>query len=456
MISPFLKRALGDAWLRLRPALAVFFGVQLLVRVTLLARVVGEVGGVGNMLAAVAIGALMDAVIAAFWMVPLLLVWLCTQRRSVLGGVVFFASFMWGFTAVSEHVFWTEFGVRFNFIAVDYLVYTTEVIGNIRESYPMPLLVACITLAASVLTWWQLRRMPRTTERPALRWRAATLAVWLLGVAGLLGATASRFADFSSNQYANELARNGTYALFYAYDHNEIDYASFYATMPEAEAHTLLRAELSAPHSTLVASEGGDPTHIVTAHIPEQRKNVMLVVMESLSGAYMGALGHPDFPAGLTPNLDALAKDGLFFDHLYATGTRTVRGLEAVTLSLPPTPGQSILRRNGNEHLFSIADVFNDRGYHSQFLYGGHGAFDNMGYFYANNGFEVVDRPTFAENEIRFANAWGGERRGFIRQSHSASGCVNGEKTAIFSADDDHLQPPPLHISGGLAGGWQI
>ena len=37
-----------------------------------------------------------------------------------------------GFTAIGEHLFWTEFGARFNFIAIDYLVYTHEVIGNIR------------------------------------------------------------------------------------------------------------------------------------------------------------------------------------------------------------------------------------------------------------------------------------------------------------------------------------
>jgi len=39
--------------------------------------------------------------------------------------------------AASEWFFWTEFSSRFNFIAVDYLIYTHEVIGNIRESYPI-------------------------------------------------------------------------------------------------------------------------------------------------------------------------------------------------------------------------------------------------------------------------------------------------------------------------------
>ncbi|HEY9399918.1 MAG TPA: LTA synthase family protein, partial [Luteimonas sp.] len=48
------------------------------------------------------------------------------------------------FVAVSEWTFWEEFQTRFNFIAVDYLVYTTEVIGNIRESYPVPAILAAL------------------------------------------------------------------------------------------------------------------------------------------------------------------------------------------------------------------------------------------------------------------------------------------------------------------------
>lgn len=57
------------------------------------------------------------------------------------------------FNALAELLFWIEFETRFNFIAVDYLVYTREVIGNIRESYPvMPLLMAVAALAA-LLTW---------------------------------------------------------------------------------------------------------------------------------------------------------------------------------------------------------------------------------------------------------------------------------------------------------------
>lgn len=130
----------------------------------------------------------------------------------------------------------------------------------------------------------------------------------------------------------------------------------------------------------------------------------MLIVVESLSADYLGEFGNQE---GLTPNLDKLVGESLVFTNLLATGTRTVYGLSAVTLSAPPLPGNSIVRRPNNERLFNISSVLNQKGYTSKFIYGGYGYFDNMNYFYANNGFAVIDRSDFASNEISFANAWG-------------------------------------------------
>ncbi len=84
-----------------------------------------------------------------------------------------------------------------------------------------------------------------------------------------------------------------------------------------------------------------------------------------------------------------------------------MRGLEAVTLSIPPTPGNSIVRRPGNDGLFTLGSVFQDRGYDTRFIYGGHGYFDNMNAFYEGNGFTIIDRNDFADSEVEFANVWG-------------------------------------------------
>ena len=129
-----------------------------------------------------------------------------------------------------------------------------------------------------------------------------------------------------------------------------------------------------------------------------------MVIEESLSAEYLGIFGNR---FGLTPNFDRLAERSLLFTHLLATGTRTVRGLEAITLSIPPLPGISIVKRPGNEGLFSWGSLMQDKGYETKYLYAGYGYFDNMSYFFSHNGFSIVDRSNFTRDEITFANIWG-------------------------------------------------
>jgi len=102
-----------------------------------------------------------------------------------------------------------------------------------------------------------------------------------------------------------------------------------------------------------------------------------------------------------------LSGQSLFFNNCYATGTRTVRGLEVLSLSIPPIPGQSIIRRPNNDHLFSIGSVLKARGYITQFMYGGHSSFDNMGPYFSSNGYDVIDRSVLDPAKIHYANIWG-------------------------------------------------
>lgn len=98
----------------------------------------------------------------------------------------------------------------------------------------------------------------------------------------------------------------------------------------------------------------------------------------------------------------------LRFSNVFATGTRTVRGLEALALSIPPTPGHSIVKRPGSgDGLRTIGLPFLDRAYDTAFLSGGHGYFDNVNAFFGGAGFRVVDRRSFSRNEVTFSNAWG-------------------------------------------------
>lgn len=151
----------------------------------------------------------------------------------------------------------------------------------------------------------------------------------------------------------------------------------------------------------------------------EKPLNVVLVMVESLSASFMGRYGGKD---GLTPRLDSLAGASLVFDRFYATGTRTTRGLEAVTLSLPPTPGRSIVKRIGRETgMQSLGHILGRVGYDVRFLYGGRAYFDNMGAFFRGNGYVVMDQSNVPNSEIGFENAWGMSDDDLFRTSLGAA-----------------------------------
>ncbi|MCX7898377.1 MAG: sulfatase-like hydrolase/transferase [Rhodocyclaceae bacterium] len=315
-------------------------------------------------------------------------------------------SFILLFLALAEATFWLEFSARFNFIAVDYLIYTHEVLGNIRESYPVGFLLAGIALASTLLVFLQRRRLTRPAPTPTpLARLAAFLAAILLPLLSWHFVEPDMFA-FSSNAYANELAANGLYTFFSALRHNDLPYDRFYATLPSEHAEDILR-RLGVRQSVESQPRSANVDEHAYANHPfflRRPKNVVLITVESLSASFLGAFGNHD---GLTPRLDALAKEGLLFTRLYASGTRTVRGLEAVTLGTPPIPGQAIVRRPHNDHLATIGEILRRHGYATFFFYGGYGYFDNMNAFFGGNDYEVVDRTQLPADKVGFANIWG-------------------------------------------------
>ena len=309
------------------------------------------------------------------------------------------------FVGASELTFWNEFGSRFNFIAVDYLIYTREVIGNIRESYPVARWLTMLAVAAIVIVALTRRGLRTRDDDSRFGQRSLVVLGWLVLTVVTAFTVNSGLKDRRQNTYVNSLAGNGIYEFVAAFRAGSLDVHRFYRTLPDEQAYAIVRKMLKTPNATWVSDDPHDLTREIHAVGPEQHLNVVLITVESLSAGYLGVFGNPK---GLTPNLDRLAGQSLFFDNLYANGTRTVRGLEAVTLSIPPTPGDSLIKEKHNENLFSLADIFNQRGYVSEFVYGGYGYFDNMNYFFAHNGYKDVDRRDIpAGATIHGENVWG-------------------------------------------------
>ncbi len=357
-------------------------------------------------------GLLNDAVESLYLVTPLVLYlllvpdrWYRTRasRALLAGGFVLTLSALI-YTAAAEFYFFEEFDARFNLVAFDYLRYPAEVFIDIWQAYPVLKALFVAVALAGTLTWMLRHRLLAGADAATtLRLRLGPFAVHLAMVIAAIAWYPTDALSRSSNRVENELAQNGYSSFFRAAATNRIDYSDYYASRDPASNLKLLASALGAG--------GGEFTRLAEGRLDRRfparadglgRLNVVVVSSESFGARFSRLYGSE---RDLTPNFDAYAKRGIWFSRTYASGTRTVRGLEALTASFPPIPTVSIVRRPGNEGIATWGRVMRDLGYDTSFLYGGYGYFDNMNAFYAGNGFEVLDRT--AIGKVRFENIWG-------------------------------------------------
>jgi phosphoglycerol transferase MdoB-like AlkP superfamily enzyme len=301
------------------------------------------------------------------------------------------------FNFIGEYFFWNEFGVRYNFIAVDYLVYTNEVIGNILQSYNIiPIFTGLILV--TTLVYWLLRRHHNFELRKIWNWKTILIQSGIYIIILPICYLIIHFTFYQvkdENVYVTELENNGGFSFIEAFRSSTLDFSKFYPMMPREQC----AQELS-------KLNGGDADNmqIITDSVPAVKKNIVLITVESLSGSFLKAYGNN---GELTPFIDSLMTRSLVLDNLYATGNRTVRGLEALTLCIPPGAGESIIKKPDNANLFSTGSVLKRMGYSVQFMYGGEAYFDNMAEFYGSNGYQLFDESNLSKDEITFSNIWG-------------------------------------------------
>ncbi|MCC8416179.1 MAG: sulfatase-like hydrolase/transferase [Rickettsia endosymbiont of Gnoriste bilineata] len=308
------------------------------------------------------------------------------------------------FITITEITFWDEFGVRFNFIAVDYLIYTHEIIGTVKESLPyIKILLAIIVITLLIVFFFRKYIINQaSTTINSKKYILCTIMLFLLSIVAFNFYNPNKIA-FNSNKYAIELAKNGPYEFFSAYFNNSLDYNKFYPVIDKKQALDTVRTSLS-KNEELYSDDSTIARYIKANSSNSKKYNIIFITVESLSAEFMGKFGNQQ---NITPNLDRLADQSIFFTNLYAVGTRTVRGLEAITLSVPPTPGSSIIRRPENQSLFNIGTIFKNEGYVINFINSCYSYIDNLQNYFHGNGYNIVDRGNLKSNEISFSNIWG-------------------------------------------------
>ncbi|MFQ2149920.1 LTA synthase family protein [Aeromonas jandaei] len=315
------------------------------------------------------------------------------------------------FLEISTPSFVTEYGVRPNRLYVEYLIYPKEVLSMLWAGRKAELLLA-VVFSGAVLTggWWLSGRLLRDLTFPRWYWRPAfallILAIGFLGARSSLGHRALNPAmvAFADDPLVNALTVNSAYSLFFAIKQMgaEEDASQFYGKMADKQIIEIVRQESGrAAHE--FSSDTLPSQTFNEASYDGKPKNLVILLQESLGAQFVGSLG--GLP--LTPNIDALSQQGWAFEQLYATGTRSVRGIEAVLTGFTPTPAQAVVKLGKSQtNFFTIADLLKQRGYDTSFIYGGESHFDNMRSFFLGNGFTTIVEQKDFTNPV-FKGSWG-------------------------------------------------
>jgi phosphoglycerol transferase MdoB-like AlkP superfamily enzyme len=306
-----------------------------------------------------------------------------------------------------------EYDSRPNFIFVEYLAYPREVLGTLVGSHFIEFAgLSCLALLVFTLVLNWMRRDP--SRALGLSWKTCLLAFPLSALATTLAVRSTldhrpvnpSMAAFSGDSMVNQLALNSPYSLLYAiYEHHRDSKEQdlHYGDMAVEQAVSLVMADSGIPVNSLVKGGGPSLHHHRATEPLSHPHNLVIILEESLGAEFVRKLGGKD----LTPRLEQLAVEGIWFEQLYATGTRSVRGIEAVVTGFTPSPLNSVVKlAETQEHFFTLGGALKQQGYRTSFIYGGEAHFDNMRGFFLNNGFEtVIDQQDYTDPQFR--GTWG-------------------------------------------------
>jgi phosphoglycerol transferase MdoB-like AlkP superfamily enzyme len=306
--------------------------------------------------------------------------------------------------------FVAQYDVRPNYLFIEYLKYPKEVTSMILKEYPLQLSAA---LGMLLVTAWAFLRFSPLRLAEAIRtplWKRLLLfpvvaAVLFLGIRSSFGHRPANISDalYSTNRMANEIAKNSLYSIgnaFYSYTKEGNLIKPYGKKMALNEAYTRVGERLN------IKTGGEFPfNRLEPTHFPSQKpKNLVIFIQESMGSQFVGFSGGD---TAITPNMEKLSHEGIAFTNLYSNGTRSIRGLSAMTSGWLPLAGEEVVKRNKSQSdFFTVASLLKPLGYKSSFIYGGEGRFDNMRSWYMGNGFdEVIEQKDYANPT--FVSTWG-------------------------------------------------
>ena len=307
--------------------------------------------------------------------------------------------------------FIAEYDVRPNRLFVEYLKYPKEVCSMLWKGFRIHVFFGVLVTA---LVIWAMSRFSQPWLNQPLTWGIVSILLSWLPVLALLAAlirSSSGHRPANPAMFAitvdtlvNSLILNSAWSVLHAIYNlkHEKKSGGIYGKLPAQE----MLDEVNTARGAAPSSPDDDiPTlsRLIPSRSRPRPLNLVIVLEESLGATFVESLGG----ISVTPELEKLKHQGWWFEQMYATGTRSVRGIEAVVAGYPPTPSQSVVKLSlSQSNFFCLAGLLARHGYHTEFIYGGESHFDNMNGFFRGNGFQsVIDQKDFATP--KFVSSWG-------------------------------------------------
>lgn len=314
---------------------------------------------------------------------------------------------------VSTPSFIIEYGVRPNHIYVEYLIYPKEVLSTLVNGHLFEsLFCILICITAFILFYKLASKLYRdyTSIKVKKSLLCLVLAIVLIPY-GIRGTITNHKplnpsnSSFCTSPLGNTIPVNSTFNVFYALRHisdSDIKSSSIFAF--DNTVNVLNNYDKFSKVTKPKTIDSSCPINqVITPKVtPSQKRNVVIIVEESFGARYVQSLsGDP-----IAPELEKLKNEGWWFERLYATGHRSVRGLEAITASYPPSPLASQVKLEHREELTTISSIYKRLGYKTSFIYGGESHFDSMRSYFLNNGVEeIIEQKDYKDPE--FVASWG-------------------------------------------------
>lgn len=401
-----------------------------------------------------------DLITMGYFMVPpLLLAPLLAHRRSHrlwrglnLGWGVLALVFV-AFMELSSPQFIMQYDVRPNRLFIEYLSHPKEVFATLWNGFRLAVVLG---VGGTIALGLVLYRLLKAGAQGAQLWTAKKLLItWPLIVLVVFfqvrSTTAHRPANpalfaLTEDAMVNSLIINSSWSVLDAVNsmRKEANSSEIYGDFPREKVFAEVKAAPWLQHYHFDHPELPTMHHQVAAIGRAKPLNLVIVLEESLGATFVQSLG--GLP--VTPELEKLKDEGWWFEQLYATGTRSVRGIEAVVAGYAPTPARSVVKLSLAQHNFyTLAAGLSRQGYHTEFVYGGEAHFDNMRSFFTGNGFQnVVDQ---ADMQPKFVGSWGASDEDLFDKSLERLKHLHAQGKPFFSLIFSSSNHEPFEFPDG-------